>query len=65
LLKLRYLTTLEAEDALRRSRIEAQLAASQAATEAVWRSRIQAEVAADKAYKDEVLRRSREQAKTA
>lgn len=58
----RYLATLETENALRRSRIEAEIAASRAATEAVLRSRIEAEANAEKVYKDEVLRRSRVQA---
>ena len=50
-----YLASLEAENALRRSRVAAELAASRAATEfALRRSRVEAEVAADNA-----LRRSR------
>lgn len=61
----RYLATIETENALRRSRIEAELAASRAATEAALASRIEAETRADRAYKDEVLRRSRLQAESA
>ena len=50
-----YLASLEAESALRRSRVAAELAASRAATEsALRRSRIEAEVAAETA-----VRRSR------
>lgn len=50
-----YLASLEAENALRRSRLAAELAASRAATEvALRRSRIEAEVVAENA-----LRRSR------
>lgn len=62
---LRYLATVETENALRRSRIEAELAASRAATEAALASRIEAEAKADRAYKGEVLRRSRLQAEQA
>jgi hypothetical protein len=43
---------LEAENALRRSRVEAELAASRAASEAIIRSRIEAETNANKLYKD-------------
>jgi hypothetical protein len=43
---------LEAENALRRSRVEAELAASRAASEAIIRSRIEAETNAVKLYKD-------------
>lgn len=54
-LKPSYATALQVEGALRRSRVEAELAASRAASEAVLRrSRIEAEVAAESA-----LRRSR------
>lgn len=59
-LSFSYLAALEAESALRRSRIEAELAASRAAAEvALRRSRIEAEAYTDKNVKDEALRRSR------
>ena len=55
-----YLAALETENALRRSRIEAELAASRAATElALRRSRLEAEAYAEKATKDRALERSR------
>lgn len=61
-----YLTALEAESALRRSRIEAELAASRTATEMVLRrSRLEADAYVEKASKDEALRRSRVQAEIA
>lgn len=56
-----YVAALEAESALRRSRVEAELAASRAASEAALRrSRIEAEVATEAA-----LRRSRVEAEVA
>lgn len=62
----RYLAALETESALRRSRVEAELAASRAATElALRRSRLEADAYAEKANKDEALRRSRVQAEVA
>ena len=55
---LSYLAALEAESALRRSRVEADLAVSRAATDAALRrSRVEAQVAAETA-----LRRSRVEA---
>jgi hypothetical protein len=59
----RYLTALEAESALRRSRVEAELAASRTAAEiALRRSRLEADAYVEKATKDDALRRSRVQA---
>ena len=58
-----YLAALETENALRRSRIEAELAASRTATEiALRRSRLEAEAYVDKANKEDALRRSRVEA---
>jgi hypothetical protein len=55
-----YLAALETENALRRSRIEAELAASRAATElALRRSRLEADAHAERAVKEDALRRSR------
>lgn len=61
---LSYLATLEAESALRRSRVEAELAASRTATEIVLRrSRLEsADAYVEKVNKDQALRRSRAEA---
>jgi len=60
---LSYLAALETENALRRSRIEAELAASRTATEiALRRSRLEADAYVEKVSKDDALRRSRVEA---